>query len=78
MDCDVCSQLHNDFQRESEIEARAILEHRSRWAKSGEPAPQSPTPETEAIIESSRKRQMQIAEALNRHRNEQHSAAACA
>ena len=71
MTCEVCLNLQNQLQRESEIETRAILRQRSRWTGgtllSG--------PEVDAEIQASRKRQMAIATSLGRHRSEQHSPA---
>ncbi len=67
MTCEVCLNLQDQLQRESEIETRAILRQRSRWT--------SVNANIDTEIQASRKRQMAIATSLDRHRSQQHQPA---
>ena len=74
MTCEVCLNLQNQLQRESEIETRAILRQRSRWTSVNFKS-ESSDPKIDAEIQASRKRQMAIATSLGRHRSEEHALA---
>ena len=74
MECEVCSKLQSELRRESSIETRAILHQWLRSTGGSRDREESDT-DVQTTISASRKRQMQIASSLRRHKDEEHSEA---
>ena len=74
MECPVCVALNREHGRECEIEATAILKERSGQVSAYRPESSGPGESIQEVVLTSRKRQMQIASELERHRAVDHVA----
>jgi hypothetical protein len=74
MECPVCIALNREHGRECEIEATAILKERSGWISTYRSESSGPDVSIHEVVLTSRKRQMQIASELERHRAADHVA----
>ena len=74
MECPVCIALNREHGRECEIEATAILKERTGWVSTYRSESSGPDVGINEVVLTSRKRQMQIASELERHRAADHVA----
>jgi hypothetical protein len=74
MKCPVCIALNREHGRECEIEATAILKERSGSVNACRAESSGPGESIHETVLTSRKRQMQIASELERHRSAHHVA----
>jgi hypothetical protein len=74
MRCPICEDLHRDHSRECQLEAKAVLQQRSRllsWLRLETRAEER---ETEEIVLNSRKRQIKISARIDLHKASHHAA----
>lgn len=72
MQCPICAALHRDHSRECEVEAKEILQQRSQMLSSGSGTAVSQ--DSENVVLSSRKRQIQITSKIAMHKAKGHAA----
>ena len=72
MQCPVCAALHRDHTRECEVEAKEILQQRSQLLSAGPGSAVSQ--DSENVVLSSRKRQIQITSKIAMHKAQGHAA----
>ena len=73
--CPICEDLHREHTRECELEAKAILEQHKPLTGQGPKRAPAPGRELDDMIVRSRKRQMELANELDKHREHSHAAA---
>jgi hypothetical protein len=76
MDCPHCAKLKKEFGSEGEREAKATLEQRSSCLCGRPIEADHLYRELQVVVHSSRKRQAELAEALNQHELVGHSSVA--
>jgi hypothetical protein len=72
MQCPICAALHRDHSLECELEAKMILHQRSQLLSRGPGSAVSK--DSEDLVLSSRKRQIQITSKIERHKAKGHAA----
>ena len=72
MQCPICAALHRDHTRECEVEAKETLQQRSQLLSSGPGSVVSQ--DSENVVLSSRKRQIQITSKIALHKAKGHAA----
>jgi hypothetical protein len=74
MKCQMCASLNREHSRQCEIEAAAILRQRDESVRMAKGRSSGHDPNDAELVLASRKRQMQIASELERHRAADHVA----
>ena len=73
--CPICEDLHREHSRECELEAKAIIQQHKPLTSDGAAAHKpAPPRDLDEVIVKSRKRQMELAQELDRHRANSHAA----
>jgi hypothetical protein len=74
MECPVCAALNREHTRECEVEAKAILQQRSRWLTASDGNTSASDQECHEVVLMSRKRQVQINSRIDLHKARGHAA----
>jgi len=72
--CPVCAALNREHTRECEVEAKAILQQRSRWLTAPDENTSASDEKCHEVVLTSRKRQIQITSKLDMHKAKGHAA----
>ena len=74
MQCPVCAALHREHNHECEVEAKAILNQRSRLISYSGSDSSTRDQECQDVVLTSRKRQVQISSKIEMHKAKGHAA----
>ena len=74
MKCPTCASLNREHSRQCEIEAATTLRQRDESVRASAGSSSGTAPSDTEVLIASRKRQMQIASELERHRAADHAA----
>ena len=74
MACPICESLNREHSRECEIEATAVLRQRSELVRNSQADCSGTDQNYVEVVLASRKRQLQIASQLQRHKAAEHAA----